>query len=83
MRVQRLGILHRVVNPTVRRLAFYCRDEAREMFLFGYDEYIKHAFPKVHVWLAVCGPCIVHAQKLFLSERITLPSFHHCHLIDV
>ena len=24
-----------------------CRDEASEMFAFGYDEYLLHAFPKV------------------------------------
>ena len=25
----------------------HCRDEARQMFLFGYDQYLQHAFPKV------------------------------------
>ena len=29
-----------------------CRDEASEMFAFGYDEYLLHAFPKVQAVLA-------------------------------
>ncbi len=29
-----------------------CRDEASEMFAFGYDEYLLHAFPKVRAVLA-------------------------------
>ena len=35
-----------------RLLLLRCRDEASEMFAFGYAEYLLHAFPKVGATLA-------------------------------